>query len=561
MRRSEVARAGTDLIIMCPLAEELEAVRSALDAAGASLRDAGNCHWEAEVPGGRDGVVRVIVHGPLSGMGRVKAALAAARLLTERRPKQLWLVGIAGGVGKSVRLGHLVIAEITVDVALHKVHARKTERRPRPYPSSNRLIPLAKAEAGRRRDVHFGSVASSDAVVARRGHPEKELGPTYRLLAVEMEAGGVAEAVHDGDRKVEFLNIRGISDLADPAKNEKRTARYRSKAANAAARFAVSLIPRAFGGEPSENASRARRKKVIAKAATPSVRRAAPAAPPQPELSIEADDTEVPWIRTPGGLPALCVLEMPDPCVGRDATTISFDLSLRSLDDLSGVFARARRDLGVDRSGAFTIHQQNAAWFGLGTDRLLAAMGAAEQRYASLEPGSIHHSEQVGYFAHFRDGWFFLEVQYNARYGRLHHAYVHLGLAGVPLDQRPYLEFGSATGGQRSAFFGVSAGGSKVARVRPKAARQRIRPRGRLLSVEDEVGTRWVRGLVIENPLAQGLPHDEEHFVMWPSQSLVLCDLLHHHPVDQPPPDGYHLHSIEVISRWSMPIVRLSCSW
>lgn len=50
MRRSEVARAGTDLIIMCPLAEELEAVRSALDAAGASLRDAGTSASQWQLP-------------------------------------------------------------------------------------------------------------------------------------------------------------------------------------------------------------------------------------------------------------------------------------------------------------------------------------------------------------------------------------------------------------------------------------------------------------------------------------------------------------------------------
>ncbi|MBK9262831.1 MAG: 5'-methylthioadenosine/S-adenosylhomocysteine nucleosidase [Polyangiaceae bacterium] len=194
---------------------------------------------------------------PLLGMGRVNAATATAEAIKRWRPRHVVLVGIAGGIAaRNVALGDLLISEQVVDYELQKITTTGIEVRWSVHKASRRLYAAAlnvigdawtkrivakKPDDGAPR-IHVGPIASGDKVVAVQSVLDEYRNVWPALIGVEMEAAGVASACFSAAAQPEFFMVRGVSDLADEAKNAPATESFRKYACDVAASYVVELI-------------------------------------------------------------------------------------------------------------------------------------------------------------------------------------------------------------------------------------------------------------------------------------------------------------------------------
>lgn len=232
-----------DAGVITVLTEETLALTPALGRAG-SVRvrihdDRSRCS-EAEIEvGGR----RLLVAATQTASPGQRAAVNAfQRLQRYHAPTLVALVGIAGAVHPSLALGDVVVVQEVLYYDLRKETADRTLRRgqTRPVPigvghainhffSSNGEPYRASFSDPdgviRQCDVLRGPVASGEAVVA---DAHSDIGRYIRdfndkTLALETEAGGVAEAFHEmaaNSNTQGWIAIRGISDHANSEKDD-----------------------------------------------------------------------------------------------------------------------------------------------------------------------------------------------------------------------------------------------------------------------------------------------------------------------------------------------------
>ena len=241
--QGDESRRRADIGIITVLSEETRALATALQAAGSvDVRVHGDGSWCHEAEVSANGRQLNVVATQAADRGQRAAVLAFQRLQRHHAPTVVALVGIAGGVHPSVRLGDVVIAQEVIYYDLRKETAGGTFRRgqSRPVPitvrhainhffSSNGEPYVATFTdpdgATRTGSVQPGLVASGEAVVAdaRSGIRRYIQSFNDKTLALETEAGGVAEAFHEmaGDfGSGGWLSIRGISDYADADKSD-----------------------------------------------------------------------------------------------------------------------------------------------------------------------------------------------------------------------------------------------------------------------------------------------------------------------------------------------------
>jgi nucleoside phosphorylase len=240
--------AATLLGLVIPLAEEFECAREILAFDAPSGKD---MLHPFTVPGSKVRGVAVT----LFDMGLVPAAAATTRLLNSTRVPLVALVGIAGALDSGLKLGDVVVAsqieeymrgvkavdsasgagyEFQASGSTHKTDAGLLQfARNFPY-LGTRGYKSWRDRGRQRRDDQAASrlpglvrgipefavmpIATGDVVGASEQFAEWLRGQNRRRAAIEMEAGGVAEAVHQ-DGKAKLLVIRGISDFADSRKS------------------------------------------------------------------------------------------------------------------------------------------------------------------------------------------------------------------------------------------------------------------------------------------------------------------------------------------------------
>ena len=181
--------------------------------------------------------------------GNVNAATEAAALVSRWKPKNLLMVGIAGGIQQEgVEKGDVVVARFVYYYEMGKRTVGGEQRRPVNY-RCDRIL-LAKAsnyEAAEWKGevnvspplgsenyvprARFGPIGCGELVIADKKTIPLLLTECPKMLAVAMEGAGVAQVAENN--QVSFLEIRGISDLANPKKND----RWHIYAANSAAAF------------------------------------------------------------------------------------------------------------------------------------------------------------------------------------------------------------------------------------------------------------------------------------------------------------------------------------
>ncbi len=154
-----------------------------------------------------------------SGIGKVNAAIATTLLIEKFSPKAIINTGSAGGLGKGLSVGDVVIGEnVThhdVDVTAFGYVAGQMAGMPENYPCDGRLADIAQSctQAFDGASVHHGQVVSGDQFIAS-SQRFNDITTTFpNAQAVEMEAAAIAQTCYRFD--VPFIVIRAISDLAN----------------------------------------------------------------------------------------------------------------------------------------------------------------------------------------------------------------------------------------------------------------------------------------------------------------------------------------------------------
>jgi deoxycytidine triphosphate deaminase len=193
----------------------------------------------------------------LLGMGTGEATIGAMAVIERWQPKNVIMVGIAGGVPSKVALGDIVVANFVFYYELAKRTSQGEQRRGQ-YFFSDRLL-YGRALAYEANDwkneikteppdrqhmdihfprVHFGAIASGEKVLADTMTLKQLLTECPDLMAVAMEGAGVAGAASHQSHPPRFLEVRSICDYGDEKKNDK----WQAFAAEAAAVFIINLL-------------------------------------------------------------------------------------------------------------------------------------------------------------------------------------------------------------------------------------------------------------------------------------------------------------------------------
>ena len=204
---------------------------------------------------GQRGIYRLATLS-LTKMGRVNAATATADAIHRWQPRFVLLVGIAGGVSaQGVALGDVLVSDQIVDYELQKLLPDGPEVRYEVHRADQRLLDAAAnfADPGwpaldmprRPRKgqptLWRGPIATGDKVDAA-GVLNRYRGAWPKLIGIEIEAGGAADASFQSALRPGFFMIRGVSDLADSHKDSSSVGRWRKYACAVAAGYAVALL-------------------------------------------------------------------------------------------------------------------------------------------------------------------------------------------------------------------------------------------------------------------------------------------------------------------------------
>lgn len=250
-----------DFLLVAPLPEERDALLARLPGHRKlpPNDDDIRVYYAAEIPAHfPDGqpVTYSAVVLPLAGMGHTQAASACGDAIRRFAPRYVLLVGIAGGIARNdVSLGDLLLSDQVADYELAKVTSEGPSVRWQVYQGDQRLLiaaqnhpggDFADTEATRpqpgRPRVHIGPVCTGNKVVADDGLADQLRDVWVKLIGVEMEAGGVANAVAQSARNPGFFMIRGVSDLADADKDSDEVKRWRTYACEIAAAWTIDLL-------------------------------------------------------------------------------------------------------------------------------------------------------------------------------------------------------------------------------------------------------------------------------------------------------------------------------
>ena len=155
----------------------------------------------------------------VSGIGKVNAAICAQILASEYKVDTLINVGVAGGIGKDVYPGDVVIGDSLVE---HDMDATKFGYKhgqiPRldvfDFKSDKTLVETAKKACDSLENINsfVGRIVSGDEFVSDIDRI-KWLQDTYEAISCEMEGASIAHVAYLNN--IKFVVIRSISDNAN----------------------------------------------------------------------------------------------------------------------------------------------------------------------------------------------------------------------------------------------------------------------------------------------------------------------------------------------------------
>jgi nucleoside phosphorylase len=251
-RRGSPRSARYDLGLILPLREEFDCARE-IFSFGRQIDEKGSYLYPFAVPGSSLRGVAVVLYG----MGPTSTGVQAANLLGRFEIPVLALMGIAGALDGDLRLGDVVVASL-VESYLDRAKARpdtsgegfELDSGGSAWRAGRNMVNFANnfryraderdecaewRSRGRRRredaglpgdgalargepDYTVAAVASGDIVGASVGFSRWLRAHHRQCAAIEMEAGGVAQAVYEHGG-ADMIIVRGISDFADERKS------------------------------------------------------------------------------------------------------------------------------------------------------------------------------------------------------------------------------------------------------------------------------------------------------------------------------------------------------
>jgi nucleoside phosphorylase/CheY-like chemotaxis protein len=208
----------------------------------------------------RDGTMGRAVVARAGQMGMPAATAVATKMGVAYNPRVLAMTGICAGNKGDTAIGDLVVANPTWDYGSGKYVSRNNEEvfEPAPYPlaltsrvrgiverfeGESELLTSLRSEFGGAAPanvprLHIGPFASGAAVVARAALLQQVQLQHRKLLAIDMEAFGVATAAAELPLPTpECLVLKGVSDFADEEKGDSQ----RNYAAFLSARMLAAL--------------------------------------------------------------------------------------------------------------------------------------------------------------------------------------------------------------------------------------------------------------------------------------------------------------------------------
>jgi nucleoside phosphorylase len=207
-----------------------------------------------------DGSDETVVCVLASDMGQLAALNATRDLIGAWNPRHVLLVGIAGGVkARKVNFGDIVVPTRIHHYPPAKLSPEGRLQRGASWEASAKLLAAVEALAiqkdplwparlgvGRPRGqppaaprVRRGELASGEEVWANLDSPivQDVLARFDKVNAVDNEAAGVFQAVHEAVYKPDVLVVKAVSDLVNHKDD-----RWREYAAHAASAFAMAVI-------------------------------------------------------------------------------------------------------------------------------------------------------------------------------------------------------------------------------------------------------------------------------------------------------------------------------
>jgi adenosylhomocysteine nucleosidase len=200
--------------LIAAMNEELAALLPAIEGATTG-RCGGREFWLGSIAG--QPVVAV-----LSGIGKVAAAITATLLIDHYQVDRMLFLGVAGGLGKGVKVGDVVVADALLQHDMdasplfprHEVPLTGLSRFPVDRPFSDAVARGAqRALAGTGGSVHRGLIVSGDRFVSTGAESQALRDALPDALAVEMEGAAVAQVCHAFGTPLAV--VRSISDRAD----------------------------------------------------------------------------------------------------------------------------------------------------------------------------------------------------------------------------------------------------------------------------------------------------------------------------------------------------------
>lgn len=196
--------------ILCAMDEEIETLKKALvdehvvDISGVSF-------YEGTISGQDVVLVR-------SGIGKVQAGLTTALLITQFNVSVVINSGSAGGIGKGLHVGDVVLSTQT---AYHDVDARafnyvygQLPGQPARFDADKSWVALLKKAAeSTGLNVKTGLIVSGDQFIASHEAVEKILSHFPDALSSEMEGAAVGQVAHQFNTP--YVVVRAMSDVGD----------------------------------------------------------------------------------------------------------------------------------------------------------------------------------------------------------------------------------------------------------------------------------------------------------------------------------------------------------
>ncbi len=217
-----------------------------------------------------------IVVTQLLEMGISDAAIATTNVINRWHPRNVLMVGIAGGVKGKAELGDVLVSQYAYYYEPGKATTEGFESRGRQFNSDLMLFgraqhyeaaewmgeihavrPDASGEEAALPSVRFGPIACGEQVIASLEALEDIKKQCPKVVGVAMEGAGAAKGALSSGDPPRYLEIRGVSDYAGPDKNDG----WHEYAANSAAAFTIGFLrsrPFPPGPPPEEVAAQSK---------------------------------------------------------------------------------------------------------------------------------------------------------------------------------------------------------------------------------------------------------------------------------------------------------------